>query len=227
MESVSPTSEQFAMSKTDPYRLHQRGLPIRTSGFSVMEMMITMGIILIVAALAIPTMNVIRIAKLRETGSDYSSFLQQARITAIQNDSYYAVVPKAGMVQQMFIDLNGNNAFDKGEPLMVLPSNIYIRTYADNPPGLGNLEAQALASAADPSLDTADNPTFGPRGLPCKPVTNGGYTTCPAFSGTVSGTSFITFFQSEPDATWLAVVTNPSARVRVFKYAKNAWAPVQ
>src|ERR1051326_1126752 len=117
MESVSPTSEQFAMSKTDPYRLRQRGFSSRTSGFSMLEMMITMAIILIVAALAIPTMNVIRIAKLREAGSNYSSFLQQARITAIQNDSYYAVVPKTTVTpHQVFIDLNGDSAFNQGEP---------------------------------------------------------------------------------------------------------------
>ena len=188
--------------------------------------MITMAIILIVSALAIPTMNVVRMARLRQAGANYAGLLQNARITAIQNDTYYAVVPKAGNPQQAFIDLNGNAALDKGEPVIVLPSNIYIRTYADNPPALGNLESQTLASASDPSLDQADNPTFGPRGLPCKPTTVAGYTTCPAFSGVVSGTSFITFFQSEPDATWLAVVVNPSARVRVYKYANNAWAPV-
>lgn len=219
---------QLAMSKIYPERFRQEGFSSPASGFSMLELMITMAIILIVAALAIPTMNVIRIAKLREAGSNYSSFLQQARITAIQNDTYYAVVPNTTVTpHQAFIDLNGDGTFEQGEPLMVLPTNIYLRTYADNPPGLGNLEVQALASASDPSLDQADNPTFGPRGLPCKPATSGGYTTCPAFSGPVMGTSFITFFQSEPDATWLAVVANPSARVRVFKYAGNAWAPVQ
>lgn len=188
--------------------------------------MITMAIILIVSALAIPTMNVIRSAKLREAGSNYANLLQNARITAIQNDTYYSVVPYAGTAQEAFIDTNGNQTLDKGEPVIVLPSNVYIRTYADNPPALGNLESQTLASASDPSLVKDQNPTFGPRGLPCKPITSNGFTTCPAFSGVVSGTSYITFFQSEPDATWLAVVTNPSARVRVYKYAGNAWAPV-
>lgn len=216
------------MAKIYPERFRQGEFTSRTSGFSVLEMIITMSIILIVSALAIPTMNVIRIAKLREAGSNYSSFLQQARITAIQNDTYYAVVPKTTVTpHQVFIDLNGDGTFQQGEPLMVLPTNIYIRTYADNPPGLGNLEVQSLASASDPSLDQADNPTFGPRGLPCKPTTSNGYTTCPAFSGPVMGTSFITFFQSEPNATWLAVVANPSARVRVFKYGNNVWSPVQ
>jgi prepilin-type N-terminal cleavage/methylation domain-containing protein len=214
------------MSKIDPHRLRQRGWSSRASGFSILELMITMAIILIVSALAIPTMNVIRSAKLREAGSNYANLMQNARITAIQNDTYYSVVPKAGIPQQAFIDLNGDLALNKGEPVIVLPSNIYIRTYADNPPALGNLETQTLASASDPSLVKDQNPTFGPRGLPCKPTTSNGYTTCPAFSGVVSGTSYITFFQSEPDATWLAVVMNPSARVRIYKYAGNAWAPL-
>jgi len=215
------------MSKIDPYRFRQRGLPSRASGFSVLEMMITMAVLLTLSALAIPTINVIRTAKLRQAGSDYASLLQNARITAIQNDAYYAVVTTTTNPEQSFIDLNANGKLDTGEPNIVLPSNVYVRTYANNPPNLGNLEIQTLASASDLSLDTADNPTFGPRGLPCKPTPSGTYMTCPAFSGVVSGTSFITFFQSLPDATWLAVVVNPSARVRVFKYGGTIWNPVQ
>ncbi len=193
----------------------------------MLEMMIAMAIVLILSALAVPTLNVIRMARLREAGSDYASMLQNARITAIQNDAYYAVVTTAGPPMEAFIDLNANGVLDKGEPVLALPSNVFIRTYANNPPALGNLETQSLASSSDPSLDTADNPTFGPRGLPCRPVTASGYTTCLAYNGAVTGTSFVTFFQSEPDGTWLAVVANPSARVRIFKYSVNAWAPVQ
>lgn len=190
--------------------------------------MIAMGIFLIISALALPTLNVIRMAKLRQAGSNYASLLQNARVTAIQNDAYYAVVNTTqDTTQEAFIDLNGNGRLDQGEPVIALPSNVFLRTYADNPPALANLETQTLASANDPSLDTVDNPTFGPRGLPCKPVTAGGYTTCLAFSGAVAGTSFITFFQGEPSGIWLAVVVNPSARVRIYKFGKTSWAPVQ
>lgn len=216
------------MSKNSTRRSRTGDFFSRCSGFSLLEIMIAMAILLILSALAVPTFNVIRAAKLRQAGSNYAGLLQNARITAIQNDAYYAVATTtSGYAQQAFIDLNANGALDKGETEIVLPSNVLFRTYADNPPGLGNLETQALSSASDPSLDTADNPTFGPRGLPCKPTTAAGYTTCPAFSGAVAGTSFITFFQSEPDGTWLAVVTNPSSRVRVFKYGKTNWSPVQ
>ncbi|HEV3512077.1 MAG TPA: type II secretion system protein [Candidatus Sulfotelmatobacter sp.] len=214
------------MSKMYPCRIRQEGCS-PASGFTLLEIMITMAIVLILSAAAIPTMTAIRIAKLREAGSDYAGLLQNARITAIQNDTYYPVVTVSGTPTESFIDLNSDGKLESGEPVITLPSSVLVRTYADNPPALGNLESQTLASASDPSLDTADNPTFGPRGLPCKPTPSGGYTTCPAFSGTVSGTSFITFFQSEPDGTWLAVVTNPSARVRIFKYGGSTWAPVQ
>jgi Tfp pilus assembly protein FimT len=194
----------------------------------MLELMISMAIVLILSALALPTINVIRSAKLREAGSNYAGLLQNARITAIQNDAYYSVVSTTmHTVPEAFIDLNGNGRLDQGEPVIALPSNVLQRTYADNPPALANLETQTLASSNDPSLDTVDNPTFGPRGLPCRPVTAGGYTTCLAFSGAVAGTSFISFFQSEPDGTWLAVILNPSARVRIYKYNKTSWSPVQ
>lgn len=218
---------QAAMPKTFSSQVGKTG----DRGFSMIEVMLVMAIVLVLSALAIPTLNTIRTAKLRGTGSDYASLLQQARLTAVQNDKYYSVVVQSTtQPYEAFIDLNGNGKFDTGEPVMVFPSNVFPKTYADNPPGLGNLESQALASSSDPSLDQADNPTFGPRGLPCKtgPAAFGSYTVClPASSGTVIGTSYITFFQSQPDKTWAAVVLNPAARVRVYKYAGQSWSLVQ
>ena len=215
------------MQRLFPKRQLRRGIASRPAGFTVLEMMICMAIALTLAALAVPTMNAIRMANLREAGANYASFLQNARIQAIQNDNYYSVVPLAGPPAKAFLDLKGNATFVNSDPQLVLPSSVYIRRYADNPPGLNSLKTIALAGPADPSLDTADNPTFGPRGLPCKPTPSGAYTTCPAFTGAVAGTSYMVFLQSEPDQTWLAVVVNPSARIRIFKYSGGAWLPVQ
>jgi len=185
----------------------------------MLELIIAMAIVLVLSALAVPTWQAIRSARLRQAGSDYASLLQSARIQAIQGDAFYPVILVAGPPPQAFIDLQGTGVYAAGDPLIVLPNTVFVRTYANNPPALANLETQALSAAADPSLDTVDNPTFGPRGLPCKPKTAGGYTTCPAFSAGVLGTSFITFFQSLPDQTWEAVVLNPASRIRIYTYS--------
>ena len=192
-------------------------------GFSLVELLITMAVILVISALAVPTLQMIRSANLSRAGSDYTSFLQNARVQAVQNDTYYPVISQAGPPAEAFLDVNRTGFFANGDPLVVFPSTVHVRGYADNPPALANLESVSLASSNDLSLDTTDSPTFGPRGLPCKP--SGGV--CSALSGPVSGTSYISFFQSEPDGTWLAVVVNPSARMRVFKYGSGTWSSVQ
>ena len=133
------------MRKITPLRLSQGCHDSRCDGVTLLEMMIAMAIVLTLSALAVPTMTAIRMAKLREAGSDYASLLQNARVTAIQNDAYYAVVTAAGAPTEAFIDLNANGRLDQGEP----------------------------------------------------------------------------------DGTWLSVVANPSARVRVFKYSGSAWSAVQ
>ena len=208
-------------------RRYQKGVRCESAGASLIELLIAMALILVISALAVPAWQAIRYARLREAGSDYASLLQSARISAVQNDSYYPVVVSAGPPVQAFVDMKGTGVYASGDAIITLPNNIYARTYASNPPGLANLEAQALTSSTDPSLDTTDNPTFGPRGLPCKPTTSGGYTTCPSFSGTVSGTSYISFFQSQPDGTWLAVVVNPASRIKVFTYSSSSWMLAQ
>jgi Tfp pilus assembly protein FimT len=191
--------------------------------------MIAMAVVLIISALALPTLQAIRVARLHQAGSDYASLLQSARIQAVQSDTYYSVIVQAGPPVQAFVDIQGTGVYAAGDPVIVLTSSVFVRTYANNPPALGNLESQALSSAADPSLDTTDNPTYGPRGLPCKKVTVGPNTTCSAFTGAVLGTSFITFFQSEPDQTWEAVVLNPASRIRIFTYSPSTgtWVAAQ
>lgn len=204
-------------------RKNGEGRSCNWQGFSLIELMITMAVILVVSALALPTLQMIRSANLSRAGSDYASFLQNARVQAVQSDTYYPVITLAGPPAEAFLDLQGTGAFANGDPVLVFPSTVHVRGYGDNPPGLANLESVSLASSNDLSLDTTDNPTFGPRGLPCKP--SGGV--CSALSGPVSGTSYISFFQSEPDGTWIAVVVNPSARLRVFKYSSGTWSSVQ
>src|SRR5690242_20273834 len=64
----------------------------RQSGFSMTELVIVIGIILVIAAVAIP--NGIRVwynMELRATGDQVAGLMQQARLLAAKNNSYYTV----------------------------------------------------------------------------------------------------------------------------------------
>jgi len=63
--------------------------PTRRSGFSLVELLVVMGIIILLAALVIPAMNTIKGAgDITKTASDLSDLVQQARAYAMGNNTY-------------------------------------------------------------------------------------------------------------------------------------------
>jgi hypothetical protein len=71
---------------------------------------------------------------------------------------------------------------------------------------------------------TASGPIFGPRGLPCTPVTDaGGHTTCPF----LTPTSYITFLQNTQSTAWEAITVTPAGRVQLWSYnGSSDWSPL-
>jgi prepilin-type N-terminal cleavage/methylation domain-containing protein len=63
--------------------------PTRRSGFSLVELLVVMGIIVLMAALVIPAMNTIKGGSdLTKSASDLSDLIQQARAYAMGNNTY-------------------------------------------------------------------------------------------------------------------------------------------
>lgn len=63
--------------------------PTRRSGFSLVELLVVMGIIILMAALVIPAMNTIKgSGDITKTASDLSDLIQQARAYAMGNNTY-------------------------------------------------------------------------------------------------------------------------------------------
>jgi len=63
--------------------------PTRRSGFSLVELLVVMGIIVLMAALVIPAMNTIKGGgDITKTASDLSDLIQQARAYAMGNNTY-------------------------------------------------------------------------------------------------------------------------------------------
>lgn len=84
--------------------------PTRRSGFSLVELLVVMGIIVLMAALIIPAMNTIKGGgDLTKTASDLSDLIQQGRAYAMGNNTYVYLGLKE--VDQM----SGNYTDGKGQ----------------------------------------------------------------------------------------------------------------
>lgn len=206
----------------------------RQGGFSLIELLIVLCITLVVTAMAVMQIqNTVRGVRLRSSATNYANLLQQARIRAVHDDNFYSVnigIFPGTADPMAFVDLNANGAYAAGEPVAPFSSGVVAQPFAAGP----NLnQLKLLFLPPDPLSQASVNttlagPTFGPRGLPCTPLTTAGVTTCPMLNPNVPATSFITFFQNTENGSWAAVTVSPAGRIRVWNYdpGSNTWSPL-
>jgi type II secretory pathway pseudopilin PulG len=194
------------------------------AGFSLLELMAVVGIVMIVAAIAILNVQKLtRSVRLYGAGTDYSNLLQNARVRAVKDDKYYTVLTDTVANPPIaFVDINGNGTYDSAlhEPMMPFRSNTAPTPFASGP-SVANLKMQFLPPTPSGQASVAAGggpPTFGPRGLPCTPIAGAGGTTCPYLTPpNFTPTSFITFIQG-PNGGWGAVTVTPAGRIRQWAY---------
>lgn len=182
--------------------------------------MTVVSIIMIVSSIGfVLARNIAATLRLYGSCTSYANLLQTARIRAVQDDRFYAVVSlPAANPPMAFVDINGNGLYDATEPMMVFGQGVTPQPYASGP-ALNNLKSQFLPPnpQAQASVNPAINPTFGPRGLPCTPA--GG--ACPY----VPPTSFITFVQNTQSGRWEAITVTPAGRVNLWRFdGTSTWS---
>jgi prepilin-type N-terminal cleavage/methylation domain-containing protein len=200
-------------------------------GFSLLELTIVVALILIVTTIALLMAgNVTRSVHLQTTAADYANLLQQARIRAVQDDKYYSVVTanaSSSTPAYAFVDLNGDGSWtaNPSEPEIIFAGDVKPVTSAAAP-AKTNLESQFLPSVSTYVTvnTTANGPTFGPRGIPCAPTTNGSYTTCPF----TTATSYMTFMKNVRSSSYEAITVSPAGRIRLWSYSGSSgtWSPM-
>ncbi len=211
-------------------------------GFSLLELMMVVAIMLVVAAYAIPTwVTSIRAAKIRGSETSYAGLLQMARTRAINDDRYYSVYIKTATTtapQMAYVDIYPQNAdgtsgngpsgnYNSGPPAdpMVTLSPEAVPKAAGAAPNTNNLYTSFCSSCMS-NLGIIRNtpPAWGPDGLPCATTTSAGGTglVCNSAGGPIA---YVAFFQSSSNNEWDAVTISPAGRIKTWYYTGTAWSP--
>ncbi len=190
---------------------------MREKGVSLLELMVVVAIIMTVAAMIfINAVTALENIRLGQSAVSYANLIQQVRIRAVQDDTFYTVqtAPAVGSAPaSAFADLSGNGT----NPIMYFFRSVTPMPFASGP-GLANLKSQFLPVTGQNTVNTtAAGPTFGPRGLPCTPSVG----TCPY----QTPTSYITFLQNSKTTKWEAITVTPAGRVRMWSYGGSTWSP--
>ena len=188
-------------------------------GFSLIEMMIVVAIVLIISAISVPALlKTVSDISLRYSATDLSGLLQSARIQAVRKNTFYSVVqttlPTLPTATPAYIlDLNKTGIYANSEPNM--PINASLTIHQGIGSGAPN-EAGFIAGLNFTVDPTGAAPSFNARGLPCIAAAN----SCPM----VPGQGFVVFL-SKPvimgNSPWAAVVVNPSGHIQVWNSDKN------
>ena len=208
------------MSETVEDCGNRRISKMREKGVSLLELMMVIAVIMTVAAMVfINAVTALENIRLGQSATSYANLIQQVRIRAVQDDTFYTVQTTpatGGTPASAFADLAGNGT----NPIMYFFRSVTPMPFSSGP-GLANLKSQFLpaSSQAQASVNTtAPGPTFGPRGLPCTPSVG----TCPY----QTPTSYITFLQNSKTNKWQAITVTPAGRVRIWSYGGSTWSPM-
>jgi type IV fimbrial biogenesis protein FimT len=212
---------QYTDVRTMQHRtMAHRTAPKGREGFSLIEMMIVVAVLMILAAVFSPLIsNAVSGIKLRYSATDLSGLIQKARIEAARKNTFYSIEQttlSAGVVAY-YVDLGKNNTFASGDPLVELGDQVSVHFGT----GSGAPGETAFTTSLNFTLDSSGGlPKFNARGLPC--LLSGG--TCPQ----IPGQGFI-YFLSRNTAlrtSWASVVVTPSGRVQVWSYDGTNWIQI-
>lgn len=205
--------------------------PPGVRGYSLVELLVAVGIMMVVAGITtVSVQRTMHAIRMHGTETDYANLLQNARIRAVKDDRYYAVLTDSSVYPPIaYVDINGSGTYDVGEPMMAFRDNTNPASFASGP-SPSNLKMQFLPPTPSGQASLAAGggpPTFGSRGLPCTPIVGvSGSTTCPYLTPpNFTPTSFITFIQDN-EGGWGAVTVTPAGRIREWTYNNNSWTPL-
>jgi prepilin-type N-terminal cleavage/methylation domain-containing protein len=193
-----------------------------SSGFSLVELLAVVGITLIIAAIALPTMSkVIDNSKIRGALGEVSNITQMCRTQAVKTNVsqhlYFSTTAVPGRVV-LYVKNASSVSTDPlltTDPQLWLPPEFAVfavPTGTNPPPELTGTTMWGSTLTPNSGVD----PYFNSRGLPCLPDPTGA-------CSTTSGFVYYFSYTSGGSPRWAAIGISPAGRIKGWFWNGSSW----
>jgi prepilin-type N-terminal cleavage/methylation domain-containing protein len=189
-------------------------------GFSLIELVIVVAIILLISAMAIPQIQRVQTRyKLDTSGHAIAGLLQQARLQAVRSNQPAYAQFDPGTPNLMYVN-NDKTAYAAGNGESVVATNgtVTLKTTNVNALDLGQLNVYLGVGTGSIKVETPGTPVgFNARGLPCLGAAN------PAVCQQTDGSQIPAFLllMTTGQGDWEAVTVTAAGRTRAWQMAKG------
>lgn len=176
-------------------------------GFSLIEIVVVMAIMLAVAAVALPNFTTFTSTyKLRSALQQTSGVLQQLRMEAVRKNATLNLSTATSSARTvLYADLDGNTTWQSNEPSAMFPANVSVTS-------TGHPGDATTGLSYTPETTAGALPRFNARGLP----TYG--------NNTVGFVMYVKNLNTLGGATWGAITITPAGRVRTWLWNGSAYS---